>query len=766
MEKFLKKILDRPWLVIVSILAISVFLFFQMKEHSRMETNLDKYMPQNHPAFIYSDSAEAQFNIKDGIIIALQNKKGVFNTATLDTLKQLTRRLQKMPEIEKSDVTSLYTADNIIGTEDGMDVRPFFKRVPKSSEKLAEIKHNVEKNEMIFGRLVSNDETVTVIVAEIDDGVFSQDFYNRILKMTKASSTDDIKIYVAGRPIVEGTLALLGPADMQRMVPIVIIVITLVLVFILRSIKSTLITLGVVFFSTIWVFGLMAWIRIPIYSVSTMIPVMLIAIGVAYGIHLYSHLQLYLRKNQDASKKEATLDMIHYMWKPVAMTAITTAIGFISLLTSQVYPIKYFGLFTAFGVMVALLLSLIFIPASIIIFGLPKVKMNRKNTEEEKGLSFRFAAGVIKKKWISIILTTLVIIVSIIGMQKIWINSSFLDKFEKDSDIVKTDRFINEHFGGTTTLNLILDGKKQKDIFKEPAVLKLVEKMQRNTENKLQVVGNSFSLADYIDRMNKVMNADKEEYNRIPDSKNMIAQYLLLYEMSGDPENLNKVVNYDYDKLNVTFQLKSDDSKAINSTIANIDSYKKDFAKYGITLNYAGSGYKGLVFADLILEGQIRSLIMSLIIVILLLSLMFKNIWIGLFGSVPIIVTALISFGVMGFLGIPLNTTTALLSSIAVGIGIDYAVHFIDQYRHNAQNTGDKMLTAQLTMAHSGRAIIFNAIAVIAGFLVLIFSVFPPNRELGALVSLNMFTSFLGTLTILLVLLYESNLYFKKNKKK
>ena len=183
-------------------------------------------------------------------------------------------------------------------------------------------------------------------------------------------------------------------------------------------------------------------------------------------------------------------------------------------------------------------------------------------------------------------------------------------------------------------------------------------------------------------------------------------------------------------------------------------------------MNYAGSGYKGLVFADLILEGQIRSLIMSLIIVILLLSLMFKNIWIGLFGSVPIIVTALISFGVMGFLGIPLNTTTALLSSIAVGIGIDYAVHFIDQYRHNAQNTGDKMLTAQLTMAHSGRAIIFNAIAVIAGFLVLIFSVFPPNRELGALVSLNMFTSFLGTLTILLVLLYESNLYFKKNKKK
>jgi predicted RND superfamily exporter protein len=145
---------------------------------------------------------------------------------------------------------------------------------------------------------------------------------------------------------------------------------------------------------------------------------------------------------------------------------------------------------------------------------------------------------------------------------------------------------------------------------------------------------------------------------------------------------------------------------------------------------------------------------------------MFKNIKIGLIGSVPIVITALISFGIMGFLGIPLNTTTALLSSIAIGIGIDYAVHFLEQFRHNASTTDDKLVAAQITMAHSGKAIIFNAIVVIAGFLVLLFSVFPPNRELGALVSLNMFTSFVGTLTIMLVLLYMSNIYFKKNKNK
>jgi len=766
MEKILNKFLKTPWLIIGLTLIISAGFFYTMKQNSRMETDLDKYMPQDHPAFVFSDQAEEWFGINDGIIVAIENKNGIFNTETLDTLKQLTRTLQKMEKIVKDDVTSLYTADNIIGTEDGMDVKRFFKRVPKSDSTLNVLRNNVKNNEMVYGRLVSTDETVTVVIAEIRDDVFTQEFYNEILETTSKFQTDDIIIHVAGRPIVEGTMALLGPADMKKMVPIVLLVITIVLLIMLRSVKSTILTMAVVFFSTIWAFGLMALVNIPIYAVSTMIPVMLIAIGVADGIHLYSHLQLFIQKYPNATKKEAAMDMIKDMWKPVVMTSITTAVGFVSLLTSQVYPIKYFGLFTAFGVLMAMVFSLVLIPAGIMIFGLPKVRKVKSDlANDEKGIAYRFTKKLLKHKSISIYVTIGIIVLSIVGMQKIWINSSFLEKFEKDSDIVLTDKFINSHFGGTTTLNLILDAEGEKETFKKPEVLKLVDKMQDKVETDLQIVGNSFSLTDYIKRMNKVMNADKEEFNTIPNSTEMIAQYLLLYEMSGDPENLNKVVDYDYTKLNVTYQLKSDNSKAINSTLEIIEEFEDDFKKLGISVKYAGSGYKGLVFTDLILEGQIMSLVLSLLVVIILLSLMFKNIKVGLIGAVPIVITALISFGIMGFLNIPLNTTTALLSSIAIGIGIDYAVHFIEQYRNNAKKTGYNMLlTAQKSMSHAGRAIVFNAIVVIAGFMVLLFSVFPPNRELGALVSLNMFTSFVGTVTIMLVLMKITKIYSKKKK--
>ncbi len=115
-------------------LAVCVFFILEMKDNTQMETDLDKYMPQDHPAFVYSDQAEDWFDIKDGIIIAIENREGIYNTETLTKIKQLTKDLQKMDEIEKRDVTSLYAADNILGTEDGMDVKAFYKRVPKTKE--------------------------------------------------------------------------------------------------------------------------------------------------------------------------------------------------------------------------------------------------------------------------------------------------------------------------------------------------------------------------------------------------------------------------------------------------------------------------------------------------------------------------------------------------------------------------------------------------------------------------------------------------------
>ncbi len=759
MHRFLTALTSRPWLVFVVVFAVSAAFLAAVAGNTRMETDLDEYMPKDHPAFIYSDEAEEWFDIDDGIIIAIEHTDGIYNHGTLSKVKGLTKELGKHDLIDRSDVTSLYTADNITGSEDGLDVRAFYSKVPETEFELDALRRGVRANDMVRGRLVSEDETVTLIIAELGDDAFSQEFYHEILDLTAAYEGPE-KLYVAGRPIVEGTMAYLAPKDMKRMVPIVLLIITVVLALVLRSPKSTFFTLLVVVLSTLWTFGLMAWLGIPIYAVSTMIPVMLIAIGVADGIHIYGHLGLYQRATPGVSARDGASEMIRGMWKPVVMTSVTTAVGFISLLTSDVYPIKYFGVFTAFGVMAAMVLSLVLIPAGVVAFGLPGA---RKVKPEKKGagdIAVAFGKGVLKHKRLVVVIAVIVVVVSAMGATKIWINSSFLEKFERDSDIVLTDAFINERFGGTSTLNVILDSADN-DAMKRPDVLRLMDEMQTQSE-MLDEVGDSFGLADYLRRINMVMHADDPAFDAIPESAELVAQYLLLYEMSGDPDMLWRTVDYVYARSNVTLQLKGDDSKTINRAIGVVEEFKPLFEELGVNVNYAGSGYKSLIFSDLILKGQVQSLILSLGIIVILLSLMFKRISAGLIGVIPITITAIVSFGVMGLLNIPLSTTTALISSIAVGVGIDYAVHFMERFRVAAKRTGDVVATIADAMHHSGRAIMFNAIVVIAGFLVLLFSAFPPNRALGALVSGNMFISLLGTVTIMVVVMVQTKMYFKK----
>jgi len=746
-------------LVFAAVLAVSAAFLIAAAGNTRMETDLDEYMPKDHPAFVYSDEAEEWFDIKDGIIVAIEHPDGIYNHGTLSKIKALTKELQKHDRIDRGDVTSLYTADNITGSEDGLDVRAFYSRVPESQSRLDALRTSVRANDMVHGRLVSEDETVTLVVAQLGDEAFSQEFYREILDLTAAYEGPE-KLYVAGRPIVEGTMAYLAPKDMKRMVPIVLLVIVAVLLLVLRSPKSTLFTMLVVVLSTLWTFGLMAWLGIPIYAVATMIPVMLIAIGVADGIHIYGHLGLHQRKHPGLGARDGASEMIRGMWKPVVMTSVTTAVGFVSLLTSDVYPIKYFGMFTAFGVMVAMVLSLVLIPAGVVAFGLPKARKARPQREGTDDIALRFGKGLMKHKRLVVAAAIIVVVVSATSATRIWINSSFLEKFERDSDIVLTDAFINERFGGTSTLNVILESADE-GVMKSPDVLRLMDEMQTESET-LNEVGNSFGLADYLRRINKVMHADDPAFDAIPESRDLVAQYLLLYEMSGDPETLWRTIDYDYARSNVTLQLKGDDSKTINSAIAVVEKFRPLFEELGVDVNYAGSGYRSLIFTDLILKGQVKSLVLSLGIIVVLLSLMFKRFSAGLIGVIPISITAIVSFGAMGLLNIPLSTTTALISSIAVGVGIDYAVHFMEHFRVAAKSTGDVLATVVDAMHHSGRAILFNAVVVIAGFLVLLRSAFPPNRALGVLVSGNMFVSLLGTVTIMVVVMIQTKIFFRK----
>ncbi len=764
MKLFFTRLSRVPILTLLVIVVATAAFAIAAVGGFRIETDLNEYMPNDHPAFVYARAAEERFNIADGVLVALYHPDGIYRPETLAKIDALGRALGELEGIEPDDTMSLATADNISADDWGLTVEPFIDGIPSSADELRRLEDAVRSNPMIHGRIVSEDGTATLIVARPTADGFTDSLYEDIRGLV-AEYEGPEEIYVAGRPIVEGALAELGPADMARMGPIVLVVIAVVLLLVLRSIRNMILSMLIVAFSVVWTFGLMAMLGIPVYAVSTMIPVMLVAIGVAYSIHIFNSASVYLEEHPTATGRHLADNAIATITRPVVMAAVTTIVGFLSLLTSVVLPVRYFGLFTAFGVFSAMILSLAIIPSSFVLFGVKTPRTpGRKNRPgpADAGLP-RFAdriVTVLVRRWKPVVAITVVLVaVGAFAIPSVWIDSSFLSNFSPESDIARTDRFVNEHFGGTSTLNIVLESGKA-DTFKNPAVLATMARLQDEIETDADV-GASFALTDFIKRMHQVMHEGDRVYYAVPDSQELVAQYLLLYEMSADPDSLEQVIDYEYTSANITVQVKDDSSQTLSRIIAVSDLYRDELAGFGVSMQYAGSGYRALVFSELILDAQIKSLAISLVIVVVLLALMFRSIAIGLIGATPILITAVVNFGIMGVLGIPLSTSTALISSIAVGIGIDYAIHMIERYKEYMAERGNKHEAAVLTMHHSGRAIMYNALVVASGFAVLLFSVFPPNRQVGGLVALNMAVSFLGTVTVLFLLLYRGNQFGK-----
>jgi uncharacterized protein len=748
------RLAKHPRMVGAFLLALVLLFGWQIATHARLETNLDEYMPSDHPAFMASEELEELFGITDAVLLIIEHPDTLYNTGTLEKIKEITKSLpERFPEIAPAGITSLYTAENIVGSDWGMEVDPFYTITPSDPAALAEIEKKVLNNSMISGKIVSNDGRSSLIIAELTEDGFNQEFYLELKEFAAEFEGPEI-LRVAGRPVVEGELSILGPRDMSRMAPLVLLFMAVILFILLRSVRNTVINLIIVLFGTLTAFGTKSLLGIPIYSVDMMMPVMLIAIGVAYGIHMHNTLHHLFSENPDISRDELVKRSLKAMTRPVIMTALTTAVGFIALVTSQVLPVRYFGLFIALGVLVEMFLALVLFPASIFMFGpVKKVRKSKKlhTSESRNWLVSKKVSKILSRPGFILLIAGVTVVLAGWGTTKVWIDTSFLANFQEESDIALTDMFVNDNFGGTSTFQVIFTGEEP-GIFKEPQILQAVSSLQQEiSQNSL--VGNSFGLTDYISRMNRVMNSDQPEFETIPQDRNLIAQYLLLYEMSGDPENLNRVVDFDYQTLNLTFQLKSDSSALITQIINQVEEAEEQLSSLGLEVSYAGSGYKSYIFSQLLLEGQIWSLGLAFIIVLILLSIMFRSVLVGLVGTIPIAITAIVNFGVMGILGIPLSSATALISSIAVGIGVDYAIHLIEHYQVLRSEGVPADRASQETLSNTGRAVVFNAVTVIGGFGVLLFSVFPPNRQVGGLVGLNMTVSAVGTLTVLMVLL-------------
>ena len=756
-------------LFIILNLVITCFFAYQLPK-VRTNNALDKFLPKNNPLKIANDYVKENYGSNNIMFLVIEAKDGViYKKSILQKIAQLTEDLEMLDNVE--EITSLSNVDNIVGVEDGMEVNPIFDPDEDIDENvLVNVKTALASWDFYKGNIINEKDNATAILIEFPKDANIEEkavLYTDITKLLDSFPFPEVNLFLAGRPCVEVELGNYMREDVKTTVPFVIVVIIIVLFLSFRSFPGVLLPMLCVIIATINSMGLMGYFGLELSIIGIIIPVTLIAVGSAYSIHVVRYYLITLKTG--ITPKEAVEETFKNVGMSVILAGVTTMCGFGSLTTSSVIPIREFGIFTAVGTGVALIVSLTLIPSLLLLFvksGRSKRNSHRKVKDRLsfiESLIFKITRIVMNNHRAVFAFGVVLIIISIILSTGLVSYNDMIEDLPKDSKIRIASNWINNNFTGTTDITILFTGKK--DSIKDPEVLRQIEGLQNFVKEKYPFVIKSVSIADFIKRMNVAMNANNPQFDKIPSSKELIAQYLLLYSTSGDPDDFDPYVDYDYKEARVIFMSTRSKSTANLEVIDSIKEYTEKHIDPKIKMQMSGNAPIGKMMTSLIVGGQVKSVITSMIVVFILMTFIYRSLFGGILSIFPLSIAILINFAIMSVFIIPLNPSTSLVGSIAVGVGIDYAIHYINNARLNAgkYTTIDELYLHTATT--SGTSIFFNALAVASGFLVLSFSNFGVLLKLGALVSITMITSAIGSLIFIPVILKIYKPGFIKLKK-
>lgn len=658
------------------------------------------------------------------------------------------------------EVTSLANTDNILGEEGRLSVDQIYSVVPGTQNALKQLEKQVLSNELFDNILVAGNGKRTSIILELDqmdDRTHDQYLiYQQVKEIVEKRFPGNERHYIAGLPVVTGALGNVMEQDTQRLFPIVICIVVLCLFFTFRQFKGILIPLAVVILSLIITLGLKVLFGVPLNIITTTLPVFILSIGVADGIHMFSD----YRDNLLAgfNKKEAITRMMSHLTMPVIMTSLTTGAAFYAISLTQIVQLKHFGIFVSVGTLVAMLFSLLFVPALLMV--LPqkiekKSKSVLRSDDVYAGILIRVTHFVLKQPFVALSIALTVLIVSLFGASKVVVDNNNAGYFLENSSIFISSEKLNADAAGSSTINLLVRSDlNQNEPFKDSQNLKYVDELIVFMKSRPEV-GKVLGLTELIKRINFAINDEDPAFNMVPEvtgpqeaSGSLISQLFLLYE-NGGGDVLTDLTDNGYTRLNIPIVLRTNSSLKITQFIDQVNSYVTQNFPDHLKIKVSGSANVSVAATDEIVNGQMKSLIVSLVVVLVMLLFTFRKISYAAIAMVPLVMTIAINFGIMGFFKIPLDIGTAIISSIVIGIGVDYGIHYLSRLRKNMDRGMAFNAALDNTIRHSGKAIFSNAVTVGLGFVALLFSVLTPLIIMGWMITITMLVSAVSTLILI-----------------
>jgi hydrophobe/amphiphile efflux-3 (HAE3) family protein len=742
MEKLSRIIIKLKWIIVASVLALTIFFGYQT-QFLTINSDILSSLPDDDPIASLYKEIGTQFGGNDMGMIVLESDN-VFKTEILQHIKQITDSLRYTDGV--STVTSLTNILDIKSSEWGIEIGKLVDEynLPNKQSQLDSLKNYVFSKEMYKGAIVSEDGTATVVMFTLLPDADKQSVAKEIKSKVENLNLPET-LYFGGLPMMMNDISDLILADIVWLLPIVFVIIALILLLSFKSFRGVLLPLLTAGIAVIWTIGIMVVTGYELTIISNIIPVVLLALGSAYTIHVLNS----INQSKEKDRKQALIKALTYIIVPVILAAVTTAIGFVSFVFgAYLTMIKDFGIFTAVGTLIALLLSIFFVPALISAFSMYRKKVETDQPEKENILTHKILQPLVTLlfKHPKYLLTAwgILLLLSIGGMFFIKTSVNMADYFKKDNPTRVSEDVMQKKFGGSLPVFVVFEGDMQ-----SPEVLKMMIKTEHFMKEDPNI-DMTQSVADLVEQMNDAMGEGK----MIPDDKAKIEQ---LWFLLDGQDVMTQLVSEDLDKGIIQSRFASVDSKNIDEFTSKMNKFIQENNSENIKIELTGMPSVYVKLNDSLIQSQFSSLILALVMVLLIVGLMLRSISKGVYATIPIIATILILFGFMGITGIPLDIATVLVGSIALGIGIDYSIHIITGFNFHLKETGDAEKAIEKTILSSGKAVIINVISVAAGFLILIFSQIVPLQNFGILVAISMFGSGIGALTLLPIILILAN---------
>ncbi len=675
-----------------------------------IDTDPENMLKSDDPTRVLNSSVSDDFGTRNMIMLGIISDRGKL------TPKQFAATAQLIDDIKTIDGT---VPDGVISFMSTAKTPPG----PLSNTDIATIESSVEENALLAGRVISANGTGLAVFIPLKSKGEANNVASSINELVdKSRGLDGTEHYLAGLPLAEEAFGHDMFLQMAVLAPLAGMLIFLLMFYFFRKISFAAAAMALTMLSVIWTMGLLIGSGFSLHIMSSMIPIFLMPIAILDSVHVLS--EFFDRYPRYKDRHETLRAVYKELFLPITFTSLTTAVAFVSLTLAPIPPVQVFGAFIAIGVFFAWALTMLFLPAFVML--LSEDSLQRISTEGIAGGN-RILTGGLKqigrlttnRPWIFVVGFILILLIAVPGVTQISVNDNPVRWFKSGSEIRKATEELTREFNGTYNASLILKAERPGTLTNSTTI-DAVTGLQRHW-TRIDVVGQTTTYAD-----------------------------LPVAQLSSKYGPIRNLITPDHREANLQLTMKEGDNQAMQRVVDRTNTYLDEHPlPVGISTAWAGETYLNLVWQDKMVSGMLKAFLSTLGVVLLLMLVLFRSLRWAALSMLPVLGTILVVYGVAGYGGKDYDMPMAVLSTLVLGIGVDFAIHFVQRYRELRPEFGSTAAALQKFFEEPARALTRNALIIVIGFIPLFFATLVPYLVVGALLTSIIIVSWIATLLVL-----------------